>query len=259
MNKVVLTNIIGSVGFITVSRPRERNALNGLVLEGLSSALADFTGNPNVRVIVLRGQGQHAFISGADINEFVSASIADALDIARRIRLVTDAMSACPKPVVASVHGYCLGGGLELALAADIRIAASNAKFGLPEIKLGIIPGGGGTVRLTKLVGQSVASQLAMTGDPIDAEHAYRIGLLAAVHPGEQLEHETMAYANRLAKYPPFAFARLKSTLALAADVDTKHGLDAETLAFALCYSTKDKEEGARAFLEKRPAVFTGN
>lgn len=258
MSEAVQTQIENAIGTITVSRPEALNALNRHVLERLRDALRSFGEDPQVRVVLLASADERAFIAGADINEFVGASVSDALTIARRIRAVTDLMAHCPKPVVASVRGFCLGGGMELALAADIRIASTTARFGLPEIKLGILPGGGGTVRLTRIAGSSVARQMAMTGEPIDAERAFALGLVHSVHAPERLSAETAAICQTLASRPPFALAQLKSSLNIAMDSPMANALDAEIKAFALCYSTADKEEGVRAFLEKRQPRFTG-
>lgn len=178
--------------------------------------------------------------------------------IADRIKLVTDALVNCPKPVVAVINGYCLGGGFELALACDIRVASTSAQFGLPEIKLGILPGGGGTVRLTKFAGSSVARMMTMIGEPILASRALELGLLASIHPPGELADAARKLALKLADRPPFALARLKSSLNIAVDTDTASACRTEIKAFALCYSTADKEEGASAFLEKRAPKFTG-
>jgi len=256
--QLVTVDVDGPVGTITVRRPKALNALNQGVVAGLQAAVARLSADPSVRVVLLQGEGERAFVAGADIAEFVGASPADALAIAGRIRIVTDALVAAPKPVVAVVGGFCLGGGFELALACDIRIASTTARFGLPEIKLGILPGGGGTVRLTKIAGSSVARMLTMTGDPIDAERAYALGLVASVHPPEELAAAAAALAAKLAALPPFALAQLKSSLNIAVDTATAAACDAEIKAFALCYSTADQAEGAAAFLEKRKPVFTG-
>jgi enoyl-CoA hydratase len=258
IERLVTTEIDGAVGTMTVRRPKALNALNATVLKELLEAVVLLSSNPSVRVLQLTGEGDRAFIAGADISEFVGASPADALKIAARIKLVMDALTWCPKPVVAVVNGFCLGGGLELALACDIRIASIKAQFGLPEIKLGILPGGGGTVRLTKIAGSSVARMLTMTGDPISASRALELGLVASVHEPEALPDAAKALAGKLAALPPFALAQLKSSLNIAIDADTEAACQAEIKAFALCYSTNDKEEGAKAFLEKRKPVFTG-
>lgn len=257
--KLVTAEINEAVGTITVRRPKALNALNATVLKELLEAVTILSSDSSVRVLQLTGEGDRAFIAGADISEFVGASPADAIAIAARIKRVIDALIGCPKPVVAIVNGFCLGGGLELALACDIRVASRNAQFGLPEIKLGILPGGGGTVRLTKIAGSSVARMLTMTGEPISASRALELGLIAALHEPDALTSAARALALKLAALPPFALAQLKSSLNIAVDTDTEAACQAEIKAFALCYSTKDKEEGAKAFLEKRKPVFTGN
>lgn len=255
---LVTAEISGAIGTITIRRPKALNALNAAVATQLLDAVLRLSADKSVRVIMLTGEGDRAFVAGADINEFVGASPADALTLAARIKKVTDALIAAPKPVVAVVNGYALGGGLELALACDIRIAASTARLGLPEIKLGILPGGGGTVRLTKIAGSSVARMMTMTGEPITAERAHALGLVASVHAPEELAKAAAALAESLAALAPFALAQLKSSLNIAVDADTESALRAEIKAFALCYSTADQQEGAKAFLEKRKPVFTG-
>lgn len=259
--KLVTVEVRGAVGTITVRRPKALNALNALnaqVLKELLNGIAALSSDSAVRVLQLTGEGDRAFIAGADISEFVGASPADALAIAARIKLVTDALTRCPKPVVAVVNGFCLGGGLELALVCDIRIASAKAQFGLPEIRLGILPGGCGTVRLTKIAGSSVARLLTMTGDSIPASRAFELGLIASVHEPEALAEAAEALATKLVALPPFALSQLKSSLNIAVDADTEAACQAEIKAFALCYSTKDQEEGAKAFLEKRKPAFTG-
>lgn len=257
-DELVTAEIDGAIGTITVRRPQALNALNAAVLQGLLDGIVKLSADQAVRVVQLTGEGDRAFIAGADISEFVGASPADALAIAARIKLVIDALMKCPKPVIAVINGFCLGGGLELALACDIRIASTKAQFGLPEIKLGILPGGGGTVRLTKIAGSSVARMMTMIGDPIPAPRALELGLLAAIHEPEALAKEAKALADKLAARPPFALTQLKSALNIAINADTESACQAEVKAFALCYSTRDKEEGARAFLEKRQPLFTG-
>lgn len=255
---LVRTEINGAVGTITVQRPKALNALNAAVLTELYQAISTISADPSVRVLVLAGEGERAFIAGADISEFVDATPADALAIAARLKRVTDALTKCSKPVVAAINGFCLGGGFELALACDIRIASTTAQFGLPEIKLGILPGGGGTVRLTKIAGSSVARMLTMTGDPIPASRALELGLIASVHQPVELMPAAQDLAARLAEYSPFALAQLKSSLNIAVDADVESACLAEIKSFSLCYSTKDQKEGAKAFLEKRKPVFTG-
>ena len=254
----VTGEVDGAIATITVRRPKALNALNAAVLRKLLEFIVAMSADPSVRVLQLTGEGDRAFIAGADITEFIGASPSDALTIAARIKRVIDAVTDCPKPVVAIVNGFCLGGGLELALACDIRIASTNAQFGLPEIKLGIMPGGGGTVRLTKIAGSSVARMLTMTGNLISASRAFELGLIASVHEPEMLSGAAQALSRKIASLPPFALAQLKSSLNIAIDANTEAACQAEIKAFALCYFTKDKEEGANAFLQKRPPIFTG-
>jgi len=256
--RLVETEIDGAVATITVCRPKALNALNAAVLDALLDAIGSLARDPATRVVLLTGEGDRAFIAGADIAEFVGARPVDALAMAARTKRVIDAVTDCPKPVVAVVNGFCLGAGLELALACDIRIASTKAQFGLPEIKLGILPGGGGTVRLTKIAGSSVARMMTMTGDPIPASRALELGLVAALHEPERLADAARELAFKLAALSPFALAQLKSALNVAVDADTEAACQVEIKAFALCYSTEDQEEGARAFLEKRKPVFKG-
>ncbi|MGE0503467.1 MAG: enoyl-CoA hydratase/isomerase family protein [Rhizobiaceae bacterium] len=244
------------VGWITVRRPKALNALSAQVLDELLPAIVALSADPEVRVVLFTGEGERAFIAGADISEFVGATPRDALAIAARIRKVTDALVACPKPVVAVVNGLALGGGFELALACDIRIASSTARFGLPEINLGILPGGGGTVRLTQVAGSSVARHLTMTGEQISAARALELGIVASVHSPDQLAAAAEALAGTLATKSPFAMQQLKTALNAAIDAPTAVALDCETRAFALCYAHEDAQEGARAFLEKRMAKY---
>jgi enoyl-CoA hydratase len=258
MSDVVLLERAGAVATLTVNRPEALNALNAEVVARLTGAVADLDADPAARVIVITGQGPKAFVAGADITQFVEASPAAAEQIALAGKAMHDRIAACRKPVIASINGFCLGGGLELALACDIRIAAANARFGLPEIKLGIMPGGGGTVRLARLAGASLARALAMTGDMIEADRALAAGLVAAVHPPEKLADAARVLAEKLAALSPFALAQLKSVLDIGGSADIESACLAEIKAFALCFSTEDQREGTRAFLEKRPPIFHG-
>lgn len=257
-SEFVTTSVDGSVGRLSVDRPDALNALNAEVLGQLLAGITRLRDDSEIRVIVITGT-EKAFIAGADISEFVGAGPAGAMRIAARFKRVADALVQCPKPVIASISGYCLGGGLELALACDLRIASDNAILGLPEIKLGILPGGGGTVRLTKIAGSSVARMMAMTGRPIDAARAYALGLLVSIHPGPDLAKATRDLALHLADLSPFALAQLKSSLNTAIDADVESACQTEIKAFALCYSTKDQAEGTAAFLEKRKPKFVGH
>ena len=256
---LVSTVVESNVANITIHRPGAMNALNAAVLEQLHLAILDAASNAEVRTLTLTGEGEKAFIVGADVSEFVGASPTDALALTDRTKRVVDAVTQCTKPVIAVINGYCLGAGLELALACDIRIASTRAQMGLPEIKLGIMPGGGGTARLTKLLGSSVARAMAMTGDAITAQRAYDLGLVASIHEPDQLVEAATELSARLARLPPVALAQLKSALKIAAEADTETACQAEFKSFAICFSTADKDEGVKAFLEKRTPLFTGN
>jgi enoyl-CoA hydratase/carnithine racemase len=254
----VLLKIEHRVAELTINRPAALNALNATVVALLRAQISDLASDPSVRAIVLAGAGDKAFVAGADITELVEASPAAAERLAREAKAVHDAMRDCPKPILAAVNGLCLGAGFELALACDLRIASAKARFGLPEIKLGLIPGGGGTVRLARMVGASVALELAMTGEMIGAERALALGVVASVHPPEDLRAAVGAVAARLADYPPFALAQLKSVINVACSADLESARDAEIKSFALCFATQDQKEGVRAFLDKRPPRFQG-
>lgn len=257
-DRLLSTEIDAAIGMITVRRAHALNALNAALREQLLGEILALSADPAVRVLVLTGAGDRSFIAGADISEFVGARPPDALALAARSKRLIDAVVECPKPVIALVNGFCLGIGFEVALACDIRIAATTARFGLPEIKLGILPGAGGSVRLTKIAGSSVARMMTMTGDPIPADRALALGLVASVHAPEDLAEAGRELALRLAGLSPFALAQLKSSLNIAVDAPTDAACQTEMKAFALCFSTRDQQEGAKAFLEKRKPVFTG-
>ncbi len=247
----------GRIALLTVNRPDKMNALNGEVRCALVGALADLRDDDEVRVIVLTGAGDRAFIAGADIKEFEGATPVQQLRAMVRGNIYS-AMEDFPKPIIAMIHGYCLGGGCELAMACDIRIASDRARLGQPEINLGIIPGGGGTQRLPRLVGEGRALKLILTGDMIGAEEAGRIGLVDEVVPADELRDRTLELAMRIASRGPIALQAAKESVLAARRMPLDEGLKFERGWFALLFSTKDKEEGVDAFLGKREAHFTG-
>jgi len=249
----------GRVATITVDRQAALNALNAAVLDALRRHVEALAARANIGAIVVTGAGERAFVAGADVAELADADPALAEAIARRTKAVHDAMRACPKPILAAVNGLCLGGGFELALACDIRIAAGTARFGLPEIKLGLIPGGGGIARLARLAGVAFALELALRGEPVGAERALALGLVAAVHPPAELAAAAAALAAQLADRPAFAVAQIKAVGEIAAGADFAAARDAEIHAFAACFRTADQKEGVRAFLEKRRPQFSGS
>lgn len=245
------------VAIITINRPDKRNALNIKTREEGAAVLEELRSDDSVGVVVLTGAGDKAFIAGADIAEFAGRTAISQRAVMAGRSLFT-AIDTFPKPIIAMVNGYCLGGGCEVALACDIRIASENASFGQPEINLGIIPGGGGTQRLTRLVGEGKAMELILTGEIIDAQTALAIGLVNHVVSLDQLEAKTMQIANRIAEKGPISVSLAKEAVKIASRSNLDEGLRREVDLFALCFSTADKDEGVSAFLEKRKPVFTG-
>ena len=247
----------GRVAIITINRPEKRNALNIQTRAEGAAALEELRDDESVGVVVFTGAGDKAFIAGADIGEFAGRTALTQRDVMTGRSLFT-AIDTFPKPVIAMINGYCLGGGCELALSCDLRIASETASFGQPEINLGIIPGGGGTQRLTRLVGEGKAMELILTGDIIDARTAFSLGLVNMVVPAADLEAKTMEIAGRISEKSPIALRLAKEAVKLASRSNLDEGLRREVDLFALCFSSEDKDEGVRAFLEKRKPVFKG-
>ncbi len=245
------------VVIITINRPEKRNALNIQTRAEGAAILDELRDDDSIRVVIFTGAGDKAFIAGADIAEFAGRTALQQRAIMLE-RGLFNAIDTFPKPVIAMVNGYCLGGGCELALACDIRIASENASFGQPEINLGIIPGGGGTQRLPRLVGEGKAMEMILTGEIINAQEAFRCGLVNAVVPADHLKAKTMEIANRIAEKSPIALRLAKEAVKLASRSNLDEGLRREVDVFALCFSSEDKDEGVKAFLEKRKADFKG-
>jgi enoyl-CoA hydratase len=245
-----------SIATLTVDRPSVKNALNFDTINELHRVLDELAANADAGVLIITGAGESSFVSGADINDIRARTRDDGLAaINSSLFAKIDAFS---KPVIAAINGYALGGGCELALACDIRVAADTAKFGQPELGLGIIPGAGATQRLPRVVGLGWAKHLVLTGDIIDARQALEIGLVTAVMPAAQLQVRARELAKRILRQGPLAARLAKVSLNASARVDLDSGLLIETLAQAICYASEDKLEGTAAFLEKRKPKFTG-
>jgi len=244
------------IATVTIDRPEVKNALDLETVNEMRAALATCAADETVGVLILTGAGESAFVSGADINDIRARGRDEGL-AAINSSLFAE-IERFPRPTIAAVNGYALGGGCELALACDIRIAADTAKFGQPELGLGIIPGAGGTQRLPRIIGMGRAKHLILTGEIIDAKQALEIGLVTALAPPGQLQIRARELAKRILRQGPLAARLAKVAMNASARVDMDSGLLIETLAQALCYSSEDKIEGTSAFLEKRKAKFSG-
>lgn len=245
------------IATVQLNRPEALNAINEKVLEELSVVNDYIAGDDDIRVLVIKGNS-NAFAAGADIKNFVNYSPREAHQYIYKVQISMNKLMALGKPSIASIAGYALGGGCEMALACDIRIAADNALFGLPEINLGIVPGGSGTQRLTRLVGEGKAKELIFLGEIFDATKALDLGLINLLVPAARLEEETMKLARKLARKPPVAIRTAKELIHLSYDVDIYTGLMMEKEKFAYLFSTEDQREGMLAFLEGRKASFKG-
>jgi enoyl-CoA hydratase len=240
---------------ITLNRPQALNALNGNVVSGIAETLNAARDNDDVRCVLLTG-GDKVFAAGADIKEFPTQTVSDMLLDSRTVNW--EAIRAFPKPIVAAVNGYALGGGCELAMHADIIIAGEAAIFGQPEVNLGIIPGAGGTQRLPKVVGKSLAMKMVLAGEFIDARTALQSGLVAEVTPKETTIERALDLAELIASKPPLAVRIGKQAVLKAFDMTLENGLEFERRAFATLFGTEDKAEGVAAFIEKRKGEFKG-
>lgn len=258
MYNTLLTDLQEGTMVITINRPDKLNALNKDVIEELGKAMDEVYNNAEIKTVILTGAGEKAFVAGADISEFTALDAAGGEALARKGQeLVFDKIENCPKPVIAAVNGFALGGGCELAMACHFRIASENAKFGQPEVNLGLIPGYGGTQRLTQLIGKGKAMELMMTGDMAGAAEAKELGLVNHVLPLAELLGKAKEICQKIQGKAPIAVTNVIYCVNEAARGESS-GFANEIRRFGTCFSTEDMREGTGAFLEKRKAIFKG-
>lgn len=255
----ILYEVRDGVGLLTFNRPKALNALNARTLEEVDDVVESAMVEAGVRVLVLTGAGEKAFVAGADITGFQTLNPLQARHFAELGQRLFFKLEQLPKPVIASVNGFALGGGCEIAMSCDFIYASEKARFGQPEVNLGLIPGFGGTQRLARMIGRAKAKELCMTGEVIDAQQAKALGLVAKVFPAEQLFEETMKTARLLASRAQGVLRSLKQVISRGLDVDLKAACALEAEAFALCFASQDAREGISAFLEKRKPDFKGS
>ncbi len=247
-----------AIGYVTVNRPKSLNALNMATMEELRAAFTDIKNDSSLRAAILTGAGEKAFIAGADIHELAQQDAVSGKEFAHRGQSVLDLIENLGKPVIACINGFALGGGCEIALACTLRLASENAKLGQPEVKLGILPGYGGSQRLPRLVGKGIAMQLVLTGEMISAQEAYRVGLVNEIVAAADLIGRAEAMAGKIATNAPLAVQYAMEAVNKGMEMTLAEGLFLEAALFGVCCSTADKKEGTSAFLEKRPAQFQG-
>jgi len=263
MFQTLLTEQSGAILTITINRPDKLNALNGVVMNELSQVIDEVYSNTSIQSAIITGSGSKAFIAGADITEFIGLTKQQGQELAKKGQDIFLKIENSPKPIIAAVNGFALGGGCELAMACHFRLCSDNAKFGQPEVNLGLIPGYGGTQRLTQLIGKGKALELMMTGAMINAEEALKLGLVNDVLAAELLLPKAKEILEVIGSKAPIAIAKLIECVNVAVVSDSaytngKSGYEKEQEAFAECFATEDMKEGVDAFLEKRKAVFTG-
>ncbi len=248
----------GAIRLVTINRPDKLNALNAATLDALQAAFTAAANDPGVRVVVLTGSGQTAFVAGADIAARAALTPVQGRDFSLRGQRMMRAVEKMPKPVIAMINGFALGGGLELAMCCHLRIAADTAKVGQPEINLGLIPGFGGSQRLLRLAGRAATLELCLLGTPIDATRALQLGIVNRVVAAAELETETMKLAEQLASAAPLALRGLLDCVNVGGECGIEEGLEYESAQFGLMFATDDMREGTTAFLERRKPVFVG-
>ncbi len=263
MYSTLLTNLENGIFTITINRPDKLNALNAAVFTDLDKAVDEINSNADIKSAIITGAGPKAFVAGADITEFAGLNKEQAMALAKRGQDVFFKIEKCKKPIVAAVNGFALGGGCELAMACHFRLCSENAKFGQPEVNLGLIPGYGGTQRLTQLVGKGKSMELQMTAHLVDASEALQLGLVNHVTTADSLLQRTKDILTIIQSKAPFAVCKIIEcvNIAVVSDIsytNGKSGYDKEIEAFADCFVTEDMKEGTAAFLEKRKANFKG-
>lgn len=246
------------IAYLTINRPKVLNALNMATMQELRLAFTELKQDPDIRVVILTGSGEKAFVAGADIGELQKNNAVEAKEYTHRGQAVLDLIENLGKPVIACINGFALGGGCEIAMACTMRLASEGAKLGQPEVKLGIIPGYGGTQRLPRLVGKGIANQLILTGEMITAQEAHRIGLVNEVVLADQLIARAEAIARSIIKNAPLAIQYCLEAVNRGMEMTQQEGLFLEASLFAVCCATEDKQEGTTAFLEKRAAKYVG-
>ena len=246
------------VGLLTVNRPDKLNALNAKTVGELDEVVARVAEDSSIRALIVTGAGEKAFVAGADINELAVATPLEAESLARRAQRVFRRLETMRKISVAAVNGFALGGGLELAMACTVRFASPNARLGQPEVKLGIVPGYGGTQRLPRLVGRGRALEMLLGGEPVDAQRAFEMGLVNQIFPREELVARSRAWLEKALANAPVALALVMEAVDVGLDAGLEQGLRFEAVAFGLACATEDRNEGTQAFLEKRKAAFAG-
>ncbi|HEX7050183.1 MAG TPA: enoyl-CoA hydratase [Longimicrobiales bacterium] len=256
-HETLLLRVEDRVATIVVNRPDKRNALNATVRREMVQVLDALRDEPEVRVIIITGAGEKAFIAGADISEFAERT-PQQQRAAMEGRRLFEQIAAYPKPTIAMINGYALGGGCEVALACDLRIAARSARLGQPEVRLGLLPGGGGTQRLPRIIGYGRAMRYILTGELIDATEAERIGLVNMVVDDAELEERTRALAREIAGHSPVALKLIKDAVRATLEMPLAAGLRYERELFITAFASEDRKEGVRAFLEKRTPEFRG-
>ncbi len=263
MYSTLLTNLENGIFTITINRPDKLNALNSDVFNELDTAMNEVYNTPEIKTVIITGAGPKAFVAGADILEFSSYRKEEAMELSRKGQVIFSKIENCPKTVIAAVNGFALGGGLELAMACHFRVCSNNAKFGQPEVNLGLIPGYGGTQRLTQLIGKGKSMELLMTAQLIDANEALQLKLVNHVTDTESLIAKATEILQTIQSKAPIAISKIIECVNIAVLSDSaftngKSGYDKEVESFGDCFNTEDMKEGTSAFFEKRKANFTG-